>query len=438
MLNVLSIIYFLQYNNSMNIWIETFLNEYRNDLYESKYKYKREKFDLFYQNLKEQNLVVIGLRQIGKSTIVKQLAQKYIEDFKLEKQHVVYFNFSDSNSLSFQDIQLYIMQNKVDLVVFDEIQQIKDWTFSCQALMDFKRKNGTKFIITGSNAKELSREIMPNRARVFWLNNLTFNEYKLFWQDDTLDRFINYGSYPKFDNYTSPETQYRQTTRSLVIKRVLSEEYGGIIDVQKFEELMSKINDVIGNIFKVRQWSLNTAARNTAAHYLTIMDDAKLIKKINKYYDKHDMSTTKIYFSDKSMINLFNNFDMLNNNLLGSLVENLVFNYFDDLYNEQYLDNNIKFYTGKNGCEIDFVIPVQKLLVEVKYHKDIDMEKIACQLEKTRGNEFENYTKIVITKYKSGFANGWYFITVEDLLSNNWFNVKDIIDSSKIKNARNG
>lgn len=390
------------------------IKKYQEEIEKVQMELKREKFDFFYGQLQKKNIVVIGIRQIGKSTLVKQLAKQYAIDNRIDFDYILHYNFKNT-LVSTKELQNLILENDYKIIVFDEIQTIENWSSWCQSLIDLFPE--TRFIITGSNAKALSSESMFNRAWIYNLNPLSFSEYIKFWNKNDFESYLAYGSYPKFNGRNDEMIQYTEDIEPLVINRMLSEEYKGSVDMIKFKMLMNNINNFIGNELKIKTWSDLKTSRITASNYLLIMEDSKLINKIYRYQDKNDYVFSKVYYNDKSMVNLFNRFEELNNNLRGSLIENVVFNHLHDKYNLMHSDSYINYFIGNNRREIDFVVEPAKLLIEVKYHQELDIDTLSNILNSTCKNDFEDFTKIVVTNKHSDYANGWYFIPLIDFLT---------------------
>ncbi len=195
------------------------------------------------------------------------------------------------------------------------------------------------------------------------------------------------------------------------------------VEPNKFKALLSNINNYIGNeiIYSDIEKHINIT-RQTAKEYILLMNQTKLVNLINKYEDKNHKRKHKAYYEDKSMIYHFHDQDKLNNNLMGSLIENEVFMYLKRKYYYKVMDlNEICYYRNQNDKEIDFVLKREKLLVECKYVDELDALALSKQLNETieENKEFQDYKKIVITKnYSRTNVNGWDFIPFEDLIKN--------------------
>jgi len=101
-------------------------------------------------------VIISGLRRVGKSTLLAQLAHR------LGKDQFHYVNFEDDRFLGFQaedanDLYQALLELFGERRVFliDEVQNIAGWEHFVRRFMDM----GIKFYITGSNASLLSREL---------------------------------------------------------------------------------------------------------------------------------------------------------------------------------------------------------------------------------------------------------------------------------------
>lgn len=408
-------------------WIfERYTSEYKEELINVSLEIKREIYSKLKEEFKVHNLVLIGLRQIGKTTLSMQL----IKEMLIEQQ----IDFNDTNSFfylnlkvlnnKFESIDLlnFLAKKKYKYVFIDEIQEIDRWTNFVQTTVDLCKN--TKFIFTGSNASALAIETMVNRAKVYYIPTLSFNEYKLFWKDESIEKFLKYGSFPRLEKYDSVVRQYIETIDDNVIDKIIFSDYKEVVTQSKFKLLMKKMTNRIGQILSVGAIAAEssssevTITRPTIYNYIHLMDMARLTRRIARNNDASDKVATKLYFSDKSMIYRFNNYDELNANEEGSLIENVVFNYLDNEFGwKRSLSNDIEYFVGDNKSEIDFVIDDQKLIIEVKYYTVMNIDNIASQLNETLGKKKQDYKKIVVTKNNEGTSQGWKFVKFETLLN---------------------
>ncbi|HOB70951.1 MAG TPA: AAA family ATPase, partial [bacterium] len=104
--------------------------------------------------LKHERIVVVsGVRRAGKSTLLRQFAQK------MDDWH--YANFDDERLINFSvdDFQtMMVIFHKRSLsknIIIDEIQNVDEWERFARRIHD----EGYKLFVSGSNAKMLSSEL---------------------------------------------------------------------------------------------------------------------------------------------------------------------------------------------------------------------------------------------------------------------------------------
>ena len=221
----------------------------------------------FYNTLKNEiknnNLCLVGLRQVGKTTLMLQLANWYFEniikknknDNELitnvlnEEEKIFYTNIKSIKNVNLKEnwelLLKEISTKKYQLIVLDEIQEINEWTNFLQAAIDLNKN--AKFIVSGSSATALKQEIMVGRVKIFFINPLLFNEYKDIWNDNNIGNYLKFGSYPKNKNYSSAFVQYCELVRDSIIGKIINEDNKKNIDGTKFFALISDINNYIGN-----------------------------------------------------------------------------------------------------------------------------------------------------------------------------------------------
>ncbi|MGL4183977.1 MAG: ATP-binding protein [Metamycoplasmataceae bacterium] len=415
-------------NNKKNIL--DLAKKYENEIFNDESNYQREIFDELYSSLKNHNLVLIGLRQIGKTTLMKQLGKKYYDEYlktndrnnkislsKIgQKSKIFYLNLKAINidNIANEFLINLISANKYKLILLDEIQVLPNWSDFLQSLIDLN--NQARFIVSGSNASALKKEIMVNRNKVYFINTLSFLEFEKIWGISDIELYLKYGSYPQSQQYKDPEIQYRELVESVVIDKIINEDLEKSIDINKFKQLMKNILNYIGNELALSKLENKKITRQTAKSYIQIMSEARLIHLIPKYQDKNEKRKNKIYFEDKSMIYFFNNFDDLDNNTYGGFIENIILFYLNKKYANKLGLPNIFYYRNSNDNEIDFLVEREKILIECKYQKNLDVEKITTSLNDIIKNNFSDYRKIIVTKDIDKKLNGWELISLKKIL----------------------
>lgn len=410
----------------MNHQLNKLLMKYRDKIFYNNTKYKRELYFELSKTIEKHNVILIGLRQVGKTTLMEQLAQEYYQKFIEEQNNdelvsnisnqadIFYLNLKSLTSINSEELINDISFNKYQLVLIDEIQMITKWSNFLQAVIDLNPQ--ARFIVSGSNTSSLKSEKMVNRIKVYFVNPLSFEEFRNIWNINDVDVYLKFGSYPKSSQYNDPEIQYRELVESSIIDKIISDDLLNKVDHFKFKALMKNISNYIGNELLTSNLENKFVTRQTAKIYIEMLAKSQLIHLIPKYKDKNSKMKHKVYFEDKSMINFFNNFEKLDNNTWGSLIENIVFCYLVKKYSNKLMLSNIFYYRGSNKKEIDFLIEDKKILIECKYQKEINKNELTNLLNETLDKDLLNFRKIIITLNIEEVFNGWEFIPLEKIL----------------------
>ncbi len=143
--------------------------------------------------LKHKNaLVITGMRQVGKTTLMRQLYDEIEDnpklwfDFENPLDQKV-FEDEDYNVIYKRLVEMVGIKNKRLYVFLDEIQNFPEITRIMKYIIEHY---GIKFIVTGSSSyylKNLFPESLSGRKFLYVLPPLTFKEYLYFNDIITLE-----------------------------------------------------------------------------------------------------------------------------------------------------------------------------------------------------------------------------------------------------------
>lgn len=329
-------------------------------------------------------VVIIGLRQTGKSTLARSICEGKdykLFDFELTSDRQ---NFLDQNRHSLENFaNLY----KNQVIIIDEIQKLSEATSVIKHLFDNYKM---RFILTGSSEFKIKRHLgdsLIGRTRIFRLYPLSLNEILIQsgkikegqnldfeYSQVELQKSLVYGSLPEIYNIHSSEiARYLvDFTNTLLSRDIL--EISQIRQSTKMYSLVKFLAMQIGQLVNVNELAtLTEMSRAVVYDYIDILEQLNLIVRA------HPVSTNereaisekfKIYFTDLGLRNaLINDFNPLNNRLdIGPLLENAAY-----LGIKRKLDNEdtlhkMGFFRSRTGTEIDIVVQKNEdeFLYEVK------------------------------------------------------------------------
>lgn len=355
---------------------------------------KRKLFPLVFDHLKEKEITLItGPRQVGKTTLMKQLEK----DLKQKGEKTVFLDLDRDFDRPFFDSQNHLIQKiKYEIgekgyVFIDEIQRKENAGLFLKGLYDMGLPY--KFILSGSGSLELKEKIhesLIGRKRIFELFPLDFEEFIDFkiggknrsaffdlhpeLTKQYLDEYLNFGGYPRVVLET--EIIKKQAIIDDIYKSYLEKDLSTLLNIKKTESLTHLIQILASqsaNLTNISELS-NTLglAIQTIKNYLWYLEKTFIIKKVSPYFKnirKEITKTPTYYFTDLGLRNFaigqFGN--VINTSSVGFVFQNFIYN---ELRTGVYLSPTIiQFWRSKDKAEVDFIINTgQEIIpVEVKY-----------------------------------------------------------------------
>ena len=366
---------------------------------------QRKKYIVISEHLsKKEFTILIGARQIGKSTLLKQL----FADLNQKGETVYFLNLDRKeilDELNESPENLFkicpLQPDKKIIVFIDEIQYLDDATTFIKLLFD-EYSNRLKIVATGSSAFYIDKQFndsLVGRKKIFQMGTLDFEEFLLFKgrndlveevlklknkkkvksiQENVLwgymDEFVNYGGYPAvvLENDIAQKIELLKDIRDSFIKRDILE--SGITDETKFYRMLMLLASQSGNLLNVNEISNTLRITNaTVENYLYVLQKCFHISVVKPFYKNLRKELTKmpkVYLNDLGLRNaLINYFSPLEQRAdKGMVLENLSFR----LLSERFEQDQIKYWRTADGNEVDFVVETSYLKgfsVEVKFNE---------------------------------------------------------------------
>lgn len=325
-------------------------------------------------------VIVYGARQVGKTTLVKQILADYGDEGG-------YINCDELRDWSRMEAannsdELLEVVGRKKLVVIDEAQRVPNIGLKLKLLVDNYPE--IQIIATGSSSFDLANEInepLTGRNFEFWLYPLTIEEIigkDVRRKKEVEDKALIYGLYP---GVFEAETEEK---RKFLLTKITSDYL--FQDTLKFEDikastLLKKLLQAlalqIGNEVSFNELAtLLEIGRQRVEEYVTVLEKAFIIFKLSPFSRNLRQELNKkrkIYFYDLGVRNaLVNNLNPLNlRDDKGKLWENLVV--AERIKKHYWLVDRPNFYYWRTyqGQEIDLVEDIGGKLAawEIKWER---------------------------------------------------------------------
>ena len=135
-------------------------------------------------SFQDNNLLLIGPRQVGKTTYMKIIIRDLIKNKKVDPKQILYFSFDDLNRQNIRDlIETYRsipFPRRKDRIYFflDEITSLDSWNIQIKALLDLGFFDKNYICLSGSSSVALKKESFPGRnIAIRKFLPMTFREY---------------------------------------------------------------------------------------------------------------------------------------------------------------------------------------------------------------------------------------------------------------------
>lgn len=303
-------------------------------------------------------LILSGIRRCGKSTLLKQIMKNL--------KNYYYFNFEDQKALNFEvsdfeklDDIFHELYGESKYYFFDEIQNIENWERFVRKMHD----SGKKFIITGSNASLLSKELGTKLTGRHLMNELFpfsyFEMLKLTNNKQSLQSFKEYffrGGFPEFLKYNN-QAILQQVFKDILMRDIVVRYK--LRNENVVETLAIYLLTNIGKEFsynKLRKL-FNLGSTNTLISYISYYEESYLfftISKFNYSYKKQLVGPKKIYAIDSGLA--YANSASFSKDK-GRILENIVFLSLRRKYK--------KIYYFKEKYECDFLVKEKGKITKV-------------------------------------------------------------------------
>ena len=334
--------------------------------------------------------IITGPRRAGKSVASFLL---------LKEKKFAYLNFDDENLLKVENYDeiikaIFEVYPESKYLFFDEIQNLKNWEIFVNKL----HRRGYNLIITGSNAKLLSKELatsLTGRYIPIEIFPFSFSEFldAKGWEIEKekvnvpeiqgkilnyLDEYMRNGGFPEVVVKNLEARTYLETLSNSILFKDVVKRYN-LRFSQKIYDLNNYLNSNFSLEFSFSKLKniLDFRSTVTLQNYLSYLEESFLVFILNRFSFKvkeQIKTPKKVYIVDNGFCSYMSpGFSMD----YGKLMENLV---FVEIMRRGYkLNKDVFFYKTRNNKEVDFIlkkgINIEKLIQVCYKIEDLKLRK---------------------------------------------------------------
>ena len=307
-------------------------------------------------------IILYGPRQVGKTTLVKEIQKKNLSNS-------IYFNCDEPDIREKLENKTSTFLKELigdkKIIIIDEAQRIKNVGITLKLIIDnFK---DVQVIATGSSSFDLANkttEPLTGRKYEFYLYPFSIEELNPEKNKIEIDRTIEnrmiYGLYPEvIIKSAEAEENIKLIAKSYLYKDIL--QYQNIKNPNILEKLLQSLALQVGNEVSYNELSnFLDIDKKTVANYIEILKKAFVIfelKPFSRNLRNELRKLRKIYFFDNGVRNaLINNFNSLDRrNDAGQLWENFIISERVKINSNHGNDYNMYFWRTHDKKEIDYL-----------------------------------------------------------------------------------
>lgn len=392
--------------------------------------YQRAEYQTIKRRLEEPRRfiqVVMGPRQVGKSTVVKQVLKDLDMPYQLFSADNVPVSNNAWVSNCWAAVRSLLDNKKWEslVLVIDEIQKINNWSEVVKKEWDddtFHDRN-IKVLLLGSSRVLLEKglsESLAGRFEEIRMSHWSYTEMKECF-GFSLEQYLFYGGYPGAAPLIDDDDRYQQYIQSAIVEASINKDI--LMDTPISKPALFRQTFELGAAYSGQLLSLNkmlgslqdAGNTTTLAGYIHLLDESGLLCGLSKY--SIDMARRKasipkfqVYNNALKMIYSPLTFEqaILDRKSWGNIYESGIGAY---LVSQAFIHRFDVYYWRERNDEVDFILKKKNSVIAIEIKSNAE--------KNTKG--LENFKKLFHPK--TAFIVGDGGISAEDFLS---LNIKEL------------
>lgn len=326
--------------------------------------------DLSSEMSKPEVLILLGARQVGKSTLMEGLEllakkeQRAFKSFNLELPNdLLYFSKSEAEIFD----SLTEVSNSI--IFIDEFHYLKNASKIFKAIFDSKK--GIKIVVSGSSSLEIHKhlkESLAGRRKIFRIYPLTWSERSQ--TTGSFNDYVVYGGMPGLVHLG--ETEEKIEYLAQLIQAYILKDIRGLIkeeNVRAFNHILFFLAENQGQVISTSSLAREVKMTSkTIENYLEILEQTFVVYGLHSYSNKLSnelKKSRKYYFYDNGIRNsLVKDFKKIGKrDDAGFLYEACV---FLELHKRLKANIELRFWRTKQGDEVDFIWLKDRLPIPIE------------------------------------------------------------------------
>ncbi|MCB6971884.1 MULTISPECIES: ATP-binding protein [Butyricimonas] len=363
--------------------------------------YKREQYQIIKQRIEESRhflQVVLGPRQVGKTTVVKQVLKDLDIPFQIYSADNVPATQVSwiSDCWNTARAQMRVEKYVEFVLVIDEIQKIKNWSEVVKKEWDEDTFNdiNIKVLLLGSSRVLLEKGLsdsMMGRFEEIRMTHWSYPEMRDAF-GMTLEQYIFFGGYPGAAFLIDDEERWSQYINSAIIDATINKDIlydspvGKPALLRQAFELGSSYSGEIVSLTKMVGALQDAGNTTTLASYLNLLGDSGLLGGLQKFTIDHSRqraSAPKFQVYNNALKNIYGDLTfkeaVINSKEWGRIFESAIGAH---IISNAFIGGYKVFYWRERDKEVDYILQKKSRIVAIEVKSN--REKYNAGLEEIR------------------------------------------------------
>lgn len=326
--------------------------------------------------------VIVGPRQVGKTTIIKQFIESTDAFTYFATADDVYASDSLWVGMIFTQARLKLKQSgkKELILIIDEIQKVMNWSEAIKKEWDEDTFNNIpiKLILLGSSRLLIQQgltESLAGRFELIYATHWSYDEMRNAFGWD-IETYIYFGGYPGAAHLINDEERWKDYIRESLIETTISKDILMLTRVDKpallkrLFEIGCKYSAQILSLNKVQGELQESGNLTTLSNYLSLLDEAGLLTGLEKYSPeliRKRASKPKFQVYNNALLSAGSGTNYMNiradHKNWGRLAESAVGAHLVNMGKKNRFN---VFYWNNNAYEVDYVIEKNGRVVAIE------------------------------------------------------------------------
>ena len=303
----------------------------------------------------EAGVVLLGPRQVGKTTLAREVASAWPESSYLDLER-----HEDRQVLENPDF--YLSQRSGRLVVIDEVQRMPNLFETLRGQIDERRRAGHpagQFLLLGSASKVLLRQTTESLAgRVHYLELTPFDVEEV---EDDVGLWLR-GGFPEsfLARSDRASVKRRQDLITAYFERDIPS-FGVRIPSETLRRLWTMLAHRQGSILNAAELGRNMGvSTQSVLRYIDLLVDLMLVRRLQPWHfnaGKRLVKSPRVYIRDSGLVHALLGIetleDLLGNYAVGASWEGFC---IEQLIGAAPWGAQASFYRSSGGAEIDLIL----------------------------------------------------------------------------------